>query len=183
MYERFTVRARQVMELSRLEAVRCRHSYIGTEHLLLGLVREGTGVATHVLQSHAVNFEVVRAEIESIVQPGTERVSLRHLQQTPRAKKAIEFSIEEAHDLHHGCVGTEHLLLGLLREPEGLAAQVLTRLGLTADGVRKQIVELHERGDVVPEAALRMHSSAPPPVKPGAWKKFGDWFRDAFAGN
>jgi ATP-dependent Clp protease ATP-binding subunit ClpC len=135
MYERFTVRARQVMELSRLEAVRCRHACIGTEHLLLGLVREGTGIATRILQSHAVNLEVVKAEIEAIVQSGSDRVSLRHLPQTPRAQKAIEFSIEEAHDLKHGCVGTEHLLLGLLREHEGVAAQVLTRLGLTVDGV------------------------------------------------
>src|SRR6476661_5831951 len=116
MYERFTVRARQVMELSKSEAVRCRHPYVGTEHLLLGLVREGTGVANHVLQSQAVNLEVVQAEIESIVLPGTERVSLRHLPQTPRAMKAIEFSIAEAHELQHGYVGTEHLLLGLLRE-------------------------------------------------------------------
>jgi ATP-dependent Clp protease ATP-binding subunit ClpA len=183
MYERFTVRARQVMELSRLEAVRCRHPYIGTEHLLLGLVREGTGIATRILQSHAVNLEVVRAEIETIVQSGTDRVSLRHLKQTPRAKKVIEFSIEEAHDLQHGYVGTEHLLLGLLREQEGVAAQVLTRLGLRADGVRKQIVELHERSDVVPEAALRMHASAPPSRHPGTWKKIGEWFRDAFTGN
>ncbi len=183
MYERFTVRARQVMELSRLEAVRCRHPYIGTEHLLLGLVREGTGIATHILQSHAVNLEVARAEIEIIVQSGTSRVSLRHLQQTPRARKAIDFSIEEAHDLQHGYVGTEHLLLGLLRENEGIAAQVLTRLGLTAEGVRKQIVDLHQRGDIVPEAASRMHSSVQPPTESGAWKKIGQWFRDAFAGN
>ena len=170
------------MELSRSEAVRCRHPYIGTEHLLLGLVREGTGIATHILQSHAVNFEVVRAEIESIVQLGTGRVSLRGLPQTPRARKAIEFSLEEARDLQHGYVGTEHLLLGLIREQEGVAAQVLTRLGLTAEGVRKQIVELHERGDVVTEAASRMHSSVQPHTESGAWKKIGQWFRDAFTG-
>jgi ATP-dependent Clp protease ATP-binding subunit ClpC len=183
MYERFTVRARQVMELSRLEAVRCRHPCIGTEHLLLGLVREGTGIATHILQSHAVNLGLVQAEIETIVRSGTGRVSLRSLPQTPRAKKAIEYSIAEAHGLQHGYVGTEHLLLGLLREQEGIAAQVLTRLGLTADAVRNQIAELHERGDVVPEAALRMHSSAPPPAESGAWTKIGQWFRDAFTGN
>jgi ATP-dependent Clp protease ATP-binding subunit ClpC len=183
MYERFTACARQVMELSRLEAVRCRHPYIGTEHLLLGLVREGTGIATRILQSHAVNLEVVRAEIETIVQLGTERVSLRHLPQTPRAKKTIEFSIEEAHDLKHGYVGTEHLLLGLLREQEGLASQVLTRLGLSADDVRKQVVELHERGDVVPEAAMRMHALTPPPRDSGTWQKIGQWFREAFSGD
>jgi ATP-dependent Clp protease ATP-binding subunit ClpC len=183
MYERFTVRARQVMELSRLEAVRCRHPHIGTEHLLLGLVREGAGIATYILQSHAVNLELVQAEIETFVQSGTGRVSLRGLPQTPRARKAIDFSIEEAHDLKHGYVGTEHLLLGLLREQEGIAAQVMTRLGLTADGVRKQIVELHERGDVVPEAASRMRSSVQPHTESGAWKKIGQWFRDAFTGN
>jgi len=183
MYERFTIRARQAMELSRSEAVRYRHPCVGTEHLLLGLVREGTGVATHVLQLHAFNLAVVRAEIESIVEPGTERVSLRHLPQTPRAVKAIEFAVAEAHDLQHGCVGTEHLLLGLLREEEGIAAQVLTKLGLAFDDARQQIIELHERGDLVPDMRSRMHAAVQHPVAPGTWRKIGDWFRDAFSQN
>jgi ATP-dependent Clp protease ATP-binding subunit ClpC len=146
MYERFTFRARHVMELSRVEAVRYRHLHIGTEHLLLGLVREGTGIATRILQSHAVNLEVVRAEIETMVQVGSERVSLRHLQQTPRAKKAIEFSIEEAHDLHHGYVGTEHLLLGLIsaaeRNPRGdFSPQTLRDLGIDPAEARQRVLD------------------------------------------
>src|SRR6516225_6358924 len=142
MYERFTDRARKVMQLANQEAQRFNHEYIGTEHILLGLVKEGTGVAANVLKNLDIDLRKIRMEVEKIVQAGPDMVTMGKLPQTPRAKKVIEYSIEEARDLNHNYVGTEHLLLGLLREQEGVAAQVLMNLGLSLDHVREEVLNL-----------------------------------------
>jgi len=136
MYERFTDRARKVMQLANQEAQRFNHEYIGTEHILLGLVKEGSGVAANVLKNLDIDLRKIRLEVEKIVQSGPDMVTMGKLPQTPRAKKVIDYSIEEARNLNHNYVGTEHLLLGLLREQEGVAAQVLMNLGLKLDDVR-----------------------------------------------
>ncbi|CAN5124336.1 ATP-dependent Clp protease ATP-binding subunit [soil metagenome] len=144
MYERFTDRARKVMQLANQEAQRFNHEYIGTEHILLGLVKEGSGVAANVLKNLDIDLRKIRLEVERIVQhgPGGEQVVMGRLPHTPRAKKVIEYSIEEARNLNHNYVGTEHLLLGLLREQEGVAAQVLMNLGLKLEDVREEVLNL-----------------------------------------
>ncbi len=142
MYERFTDRARKVMQLANQEAQRFNHEYIGTEHILLGLVKEGSGVATNVLKNLDIDLRKIRLEVEKIVQSGPDMVTMGKLPQTPRAKKVIEYSIEEARNLNHNYVGTEHLLLGLLREQEGVAAQVLMNLGLKLEDVREEVLNL-----------------------------------------
>src|SRR5688572_25197895 len=144
MYERFTDRARKVMQLANQEAQRFNHEYIGTEHILLGLVKEGSGVAANVLKNLDIDLCKIRLEVEKIVQhgPGGEQVVMGRLPHTPRAKKVIEYSIEEARNLNHNYVGTEHLLLGLLREQEGVAAQVLMNLGLKLEDVREEVLNL-----------------------------------------
>src|ERR1700759_5295355 len=142
MYERFTDRARKVMQLANQEAQRFNHEYVGTEHVLLGLIKEGSGVAATVLRNMDVDLRKIRNEIEKIVQAGPEMVTMGKLPQTPRAKKVIEYAIEEARNLNHNYVGTEHLLLGLLREQEGVAAQVLMNLGLKLEDVREEVLNL-----------------------------------------
>jgi ATP-dependent Clp protease ATP-binding subunit ClpC len=142
MYERFTDRARKVMQLANQEAQRFNHEYIGTEHILLGLVKEGSGVAANVLKNLDIDLRKIRLEVEKIVQSGPDMVTMGKLPQTPRAKKVIEYSIEEARNLGHNYVGTEHLLLGLLREQEGVAAQVLMNLGLKLEDVREEVLNL-----------------------------------------
>src|SRR5687768_16059122 len=146
MYERFTDRARKVMQLANQEAQRFNHEYIGTEHILLGLVKEGTGVAANVLKNLDIDLRKIRLEVEKIVQAGPDMVTMGKLPQTPRAKKVIEYSIEEARNLNHNYVGTEHLLLGLLREQEGVAAQVLMNLGLKLEDVREEVLNLLGHG-------------------------------------
>src|SRR5438093_9708016 len=142
MFERFTDRARKVMALANQEAQRFNHEYIGTEHILLGLVKEGSGVAANVLKNLDIDLRKIRLEVEKIVQSGPDMVTMGKLPQTPRAKKVIEYSIEEARNLNHNYVGTEHLLLGLLREQEGVAAQVLLNLGLRLEEVRDEVLNL-----------------------------------------
>ncbi len=142
MYERFTDRARKVMQLANQEAQRFNHEYIGTEHMLLGLVKEGTGVAANVLKNLDVDLRKIRLEVEKLVQSGPEMITMGKLPQTPRAKKVIEFSMEEARNLNHSFVGTEHLLLGLLREQEGVAAQVLLNLDIKLEDVREEVLNL-----------------------------------------
>src|SRR5260221_3503154 len=148
MYERFTDRARKVMQLANQEAQRFNHEYIGTEHILLGLVKEGSGVAANVLKNLDVDLRKIRLEVERIVQhgPGGDQVVMGRLPHTPRAKKVIEYSIEEARNLNHNYVGTEHLLLGLIREQEGVAAQVLMNLGLKLEDVREEVLNLLGHG-------------------------------------
>ena len=142
MFERFTDRARKVMALANQEAQRFNHEYIGTEHILLGLVKEGSGVGANVLKNLDVDLRKVRLEVEKLVRSGPDMVTMGKLPQTPRAKKVIEYAIEEARNLNHNYVGTEHLLLGLLREHEGVAAQVLMNLGLKLDEVREEVLNL-----------------------------------------
>ncbi len=146
MYERFTDRARKVMQLANQEAQRFNHEYVGTEHVLLGLIKEGSGVAANVLKNLNVDLRKIRLEIEKIVQTGPDMVTMGKLPQTPRAKKVIEYSIEEARNLNHNYVGTEHLLLGLLREQEGIAAQVMMNLGLKLEEVREEVLNLLGHG-------------------------------------
>jgi ATP-dependent Clp protease ATP-binding subunit ClpC len=146
MYERFTDRARKVMQLANQEAQRFNHEYIGTEHVLLGLVKEGSGVAANVLKNLDVDLRKIRLEVEKLVQSGPEMVTMGKLPQTPRAKKVIEYSMEEARNLNHNYVGTEHILLGLLREQEGVAAQVLMNLGLKLEDVREEVLNLLGHG-------------------------------------
>ncbi|MDB5349838.1 MAG: ATPase with chaperone, ATP-binding subunit [Planctomycetota bacterium] len=146
MYERFTDRARKVMQLANQEAQRFNHEYVGTEHVLLGLVKEGSGVAANVLKNLDVDLRKIRVEVEKIVQSGPDMVTMGKLPQTPRAKKVIEYAIEEARNLNHNYVGTEHLLLGLLREQEGVAAQVLMNLNLKLEEVREEVLNLLGHG-------------------------------------
>ncbi len=142
MYERFTDRARKVMALANQEAQRFNHEYIGTEHILLGLVKEGSGVGATVLKNLDIDLRKVRLEVEKLVKSGPDMVTMGKLPQTPRAKKVIEYAIEEARNLGHNYVGTEHLLLGLLRERDGVAAQVLMNLGLKLEEVREEVLNL-----------------------------------------
>ncbi len=142
MFERFTDRARKVMALANQEAQRFNHEYIGTEHILLGLVKEGSGVGANVLKNLSVDLRKVRLEVEKLVHSGPDMVTMGKLPQTPRAKKVIEYAIEEARSLNHNYVGTEHLLLGLLREHDGVAAQVLMNLGLKLEEVREEVLNL-----------------------------------------
>jgi len=142
MFNRFTERARKVIILAKEEARRFNHDYIGTEHILLGLVREGEGVAASVLQKMGVSLEKIRLEIEKLVQPGPTTQIIGDIPFTPRAKKALELAAEEARSLGHNYIGTEHLLLGLIREGEGMASQVLLNLGLDLNTVRNEVMEL-----------------------------------------
>ena len=142
MFNRFTERARKVILLAKEEAKRFNHDYIGTEHILLGLIREGEGVAAVVLQKMGLSLQQIRLEIEKIVKPGTSTAVLGDIPFTPKAKKAIELSGEEARALGHNYIGTEHILLGLIKEGEGVASQVLLNLGLDLDKVRQEIADL-----------------------------------------
>ncbi|MDD5477593.1 MAG: ATP-dependent Clp protease ATP-binding subunit [Candidatus Omnitrophica bacterium] len=142
MFNRFTERARKVIILAKEEARRFNHDYIGTEHILLGLVREGEGVAAAVLQKLDVSLENIRLEIEKLVQPGPTTQIIGDIPFTPRAKKALELAAEEARSLGHNYIGTEHLLLGLIREGEGIASQVLLNLGMDLNSVRNEVMGL-----------------------------------------
>ena len=142
MYERFTDRARKVMQLANQEAQRFNHEYIGTEHILLGLVKEGSGVAANVLKNLEVDLRKIRLEVEKIVQLRPDMDNIDMLPRTPRAKFVINYAMEEARNLNHNYVGTEHLLLGLLREQEGVAAQVLMNLGLKLEDVQEEVLNL-----------------------------------------
>ncbi|HOW35145.1 MAG TPA: ATP-dependent Clp protease ATP-binding subunit [Candidatus Omnitrophota bacterium] len=142
MFNRFTERARKVIVLAKEEARRFNHDYIGTEHLLLGLIREGEGVAAAVLQKLGLDLETIRIEVEKLVQPGPQTQVLGDIPFTPRSKKALELSAEEARALGHNYIGTEHLLLGLIREGEGMAYRVLLNLGLDANKVRNEVLAL-----------------------------------------
>jgi len=141
MFERFTDRARRVVVLAQEEARMLNHNYIGTEHILLGLVGEGEGVATRTLESLGISLDAVRQQVGEIMDRGHEAPS-GHIPFTPRAKKVLELSLREALQLGHGYVGTEHILLGLIREGDGVAAQVLVKLGADLDRVLQQVILL-----------------------------------------
>jgi ATP-dependent Clp protease ATP-binding subunit ClpA len=141
MFERFTDRARRVVVLAQEEARLLNHIYIDTEHLLLGLIHEGEGVAAQVLAELSISLEAVRAQVEEIIGQG-ERAPTGHIPFTPRAKKVLELSLREALQLGHNYIGTEHILLGLIREGEGVAAQVLVKLGADLSRVRQQVIQV-----------------------------------------
>ena len=141
MFERFTDRARRVAVLAQEEARMLRHDHIGTEHILLGLIREGDGVAAEALESLGISLEAVRQHVGEITGQGQQAPS-GHIPFTPRAKKVLELSLREALQLGHNYIGTEHILLGLLREGEGVAAQVLVKLGADLSGVRQRVNQL-----------------------------------------
>ena len=162
MFERLTDRARKVMALANQEAQRLNHEYIGTEHILLGLVKEGSGVGANVLKNLDIDLRKVRLEVEKLVKSGPEMVTMGKLPQTPRAKKVIEYAIEEARNLNHNYVGTEHLLLGLLREHDGVAAQVLMNLGLKLEEVREEVLNLLGAGVESEEAPPSSEPQEPP---------------------
>ncbi len=140
MFERFTDRARRAVALAQEEARR-HHSGVGTEHILLGLIQEGEGVAAKALESLGISLEAVRQQVQEIIGPAQQPPS-RHSRFSPRAKTVLKLSLREALQLGHHYIGTEHLLLGLMRESEGVAAQVLVRLGADLNGVRQQVIQL-----------------------------------------
>ncbi len=142
MFERFTKRARRVLVLAQDEAKALEHDFIGTEHLLLGLVREGEGIGAVALAGLGVDFDTLRDRIAAVVTPGTPGTACDKPPFTPRAKKVLELSLREALDLNHNYIGTEHLILGLVREGEGVAAHVLGELELTPGAIRAKVLEL-----------------------------------------
>ena len=153
MFERFTDRARRVVVLAQEEARMLNHNYIGTEHILLGLIHEGEGVAAKALESLGISLEAVRQQVEEIIGQGQQAPS-GHIPFTPRSKKVLDLSLRESLQLGHNYIGTEHILLGLIREGEGVAAQVLVRLGADLMRVRQQVIRL-------------LHSTASEPVGAG----------------
>jgi ATP-dependent Clp protease ATP-binding subunit ClpA len=161
MFERFTDRARRVVVLAQEEARMLNHNYIGTEHILLGLIHEGEGVAAKALESLGISLEAVRQQVEEIIGQGQQAPS-GHIPFTPRAKKVLELSLREALQLGHNYIGTEHILLGLIREGEGVAAQVLVRLGADLNRVRQQVIQLlHGYQGKEPAAAGAPSENAP----------------------
>ena len=142
MFERFTERARQVVVLAQDESRSLRHNYIGTEHLLLGLLREEEGLAARVLEGLGVMLEEARAHVAAIVGQGDEVVATGQIPFTPRAKKVLELSLQEALALGHNHIGTEHILLGLARESRGVAMRVLLELGADAEMIRKEVLRV-----------------------------------------
>ncbi len=163
MNDKFTERVRKVIYLARDEANRLQHDYIGTEHLLLGIVREGEGIAARVLQKLDLDFDQIQSAIENMVKPSGGTLTLGEIPLTPRAKRVLELSVEEARLLGHNYVGTEHLLLGLIREGEGVAARVLLELGVDRKRVREEIMKiLHQGGGVVGGRRVRREKSETP---------------------
>ena len=168
MFNRFTERARKVILLAKEEAKRFNHDYIGTEHILLGLIREGEGVAAAVLQNLGLSSDQIRLEVEKLVQLGPSTIVSGDIPFTPKAKKVIELAMDEARNLGHNYIGTEHLLLGLIREGEGIAAQVLVNLGLDLGKVRQEVMEL--LGSTAPGYSV---GPAPAKTKTPALDAFG----------
>jgi ATP-dependent Clp protease ATP-binding subunit ClpC len=164
MFERFTDRARRVVVLAQEEARMLNHNYIGTEHILLGLIHEGEGVAAKALESLGISLEAVRQQVEEIIGQGQQAPS-GHIPFTPRAKKVLELSLRESLQLGHNYIGTEHILLGLLREGEGVAAQVLVKLGADLNRVRQQVIQLlhGHRGEELEGSAAALRERGLPP--------------------
>ncbi|MCB9892507.1 MAG: ATP-dependent Clp protease ATP-binding subunit, partial [Planctomycetes bacterium] len=175
MFDRFTDRAKKVMSLARQEAQRFNHEYIGTEHILLGLVQEGSGVAANVLRNMQVELDKIRGEVEKIVKRGPSVSPSGNLPFTPRAKKVLELSMEEAAALGHNYIGTEHLLLGLIKENEGIAAQVLTNLGVKLEDVREEVLVFlgHDVSQEEEEGSSEAGEAQPSKSKTPALDTFG----------
>jgi ATP-dependent Clp protease ATP-binding subunit ClpC len=164
MFERFTDRARRVVVLAQEEARMLSHNYIGTEHILLGLIHEGEGVAAKALESLDISLEAVRAQVEEIIGQGQQAPS-GHIPFTPRAKKVLELSLREALQLGHSYIGTEHILLGLIREGEGVAAQVLQKLGADLNRVRQQVIQLLSGFQGKEQAGTQAATAGAPPTR------------------
>ena len=164
MFQRFTDRARRVVVLAQEEASRLDHNYIGTEHILLGLIHEGEGVAANALKALGISLDPVRQQVEEIIGRGQEAPQ-GHIPFTPRAKKVLELSLRESKQLGHDYIGTEHILLGLLREGDGVAAQVLVRLGADLNRVRQQVIQLlagRAAGEPGPGVEIRPETAEQP---------------------
>src|ERR1043165_7803451 len=164
MFDRFTDRAKKVMNLARQEAQRFNHEYLGTEHILLGLVQEGSGVAANVLKNMSIELPKIRGEVEKIVKTGPSMVTMGQLPFTPRAKKVLELALEEASNLGHNYIGTEHILLGLIRERDGKAAKVLTNLSVKLETVREEVLDF--LGADVSNAETEKEQPAAPATPP-----------------
>ena len=167
MFERFTDRARRVVVLAQEEARMLNHNYIGTEHILLGLIHEGEGVAAKALESLGISLDAVRQQVEEIIGQGQQAPS-GHIPFTPRAKKVLELSQREAVQLGHNYIGTEHILLGLIREGDGVAAQVLVKLGADLNRVRQQVIQLlhgHPAKEPVSARSAALELRLPPAVQ------------------
>lgn len=165
MYEPFSNRARKVMQLANQEAMNLNHCYIGTEHILMGLIKEGSGTGIETLKRLGVNLLKLRGDIRRVVQRGAAIVEVNaKLAQTPRGRQVIEYAMEECRTLKHNCVGTEHLLLGLLRETSGVAAQVLMDQRLKLEDVRAELVKLLDERPAPPP--LKMIDDLPGGLKP-----------------
>jgi len=173
MFERFTDRARRVVVLAQEEALGLNHNYIGTEHILLGLIREREGVAAKALESLGISLEAVRAQVEEIIGQG-QSAPTGHIPFTPRAKKVLELSLREALQLGHNYIGTEHILLGLIREGEGVAAQVLVKLGADLSRVRQQVIQVLSGAAGVEVGAARRVVREPRPTVVGGPGLFGE---------
>jgi ATP-dependent Clp protease ATP-binding subunit ClpC len=173
MFERFTDRSRRVVVLAQEEARMLDHNYIGTEHILLGLIREGDGHAARALESLGISLDAVREQVEEIIGRGQEAPS-GPVPFTPRAKKVLELSLRESLQLGHNYIGTEHILLGLLREGDVVAAQVLVRLGADLNRVRQQVIQLLHgfQGQDVESAGSRPGSGAPAGLPADALARF-----------
>jgi ATP-dependent Clp protease ATP-binding subunit ClpA len=153
MFERFTDRARRVVVLAQEEARSLDHNYIGTEHILLGMLREGEGVAAKALEELGIGLDAIRQQVVEIIGRGQQLPS-GHIPFTPRAKKVLELSLRESLQLGHEYIGTEHILLGMLREGEGVAAKALEELGIGLDAIRQQVVEIIGRGQQLPSGHI-----------------------------
>ncbi|MBU0650310.1 NDP-hexose 4-ketoreductase, partial [bacterium] len=171
MLDRFTERARKVLLFAREEAKGFNHDYIGTEHILLGLIKEGQGVAAAVLQNLGLSLERIRLEIEKKVESGPEIEVVGEIEFTPKAKRVIELAMEEARKFGHNYIGTEHLLLGLLLEEEGVAASVLNSLGLSLNQIRNEIMQL--LGGGIPSSFSSNHGGEPQKTNTPALDSFG----------
>jgi ATP-dependent Clp protease ATP-binding subunit ClpA len=178
MFERFTDRARRVVVLAQEEARILNHNYIGTEHLLLGLIDEGQGVAAEALESLGISLDVARQQVEGIIGQGQQAPS-GHIPFTPRAKKVLEVSLREATRLGHDHIGTEHILLGLIREGDGVAAQVLVTLGADLNRVRQRVIQLMtgRAGEAVTGAGSGLGSPASAPLPAVALARAGSMDR------
>lgn len=147
MYEKFTNKAREAIKCAKKEAERLNHDYIGTEHILLGIVKEGTGIAFNVLENFELDYDKIKNAVEKLAKPSPDTVTVGEIPFTPRAKKVLDYGIEEAKKLEHDYIGTEHLLLGLLRETEGIAIQSLSALGIKVSDIRKEVLRFLEKDD------------------------------------
>src|SRR5436190_8929903 len=170
MFDKFTNRAKQVIKLAKKEAQRLNHNYLGTEHVLLGLLKLGQGIAVNVLRNLNLDFETVRAEVEKLVGYGPEIQVYGDPALTGKVKKVFEYANEEAASLNHNYVGTEHLLLGLLRQTDGVAAQVLENLNVNLKEVRKEILKELESFNLQLPPTAGTSSSPPTPQIPGSSK-------------